>query len=283
MSAELAERAAALRAAAEGAPAPYAPFETPPPDVSPEEIEAEFARDVGDIDVARWRARWPNFGPAEFACRAPTRAQGRGRIYMDERVLDAVQRLRRSLAQPLIVTSGYRTPRYNLALSRRGAAKRSYHMLGLAIDIRVDNVDPERLIAAARDRGQVGAHPARGVGRYPRENFVHLDWRPRRAVEWGAPFPARDTPSGPDPNEAAAVAEAERDSRAVKGGAGAVIAGGAGAGAIEATRIVEAPWITPELAFKLASAGAGVAALTVALYLGVRHGGDLKRWVWPRS
>jgi uncharacterized protein YcbK (DUF882 family) len=69
------------------------------------------------------------------------------------------------------VISGYRSPATNAMLRSRGngVAKRSLHMDGRAIDVRLDGVPLKRLRSAAMSvrRG--------GVGYYPRSNFVHLD------------------------------------------------------------------------------------------------------------
>lgn len=75
-------------------------------------------------------------------------------------------------AQPVQVISGYRSPRTNEALRQSGGggvAKRSLHMDGLAMDIRMPGVDLARLRDAAW-RLQAG-----GVGYYPGSDFVHVD------------------------------------------------------------------------------------------------------------
>jgi uncharacterized protein YcbK (DUF882 family) len=77
------------------------------------------------------------------------------------------------------VISGYRSPKTNQRLASRssGVAKRSFHMRGMAIDVRIPGVSTSALrdAAVAMRRG--------GVGYYPRDRFVHLDiGRPR---QWG--------------------------------------------------------------------------------------------------
>jgi uncharacterized protein YcbK (DUF882 family) len=74
------------------------------------------------------------------------------------------------------VISGYRSPATNAMLRRNnpGVAKRSLHMQGRAIDVRLSDVDTRALRKAAL------ALKAGGVGYYGRSNFVHLDTgRPR--------------------------------------------------------------------------------------------------------
>lgn len=69
------------------------------------------------------------------------------------------------------IISGYRSPRYNELLRRRGTgvAKHSLHLVGRAVDVRIRSVELDRLRRAALQLR------AGGVGFYPRSNFVHLD------------------------------------------------------------------------------------------------------------
>ncbi len=69
------------------------------------------------------------------------------------------------------VISGYRSPATNAMLrsASRKVAKRSLHMQGRAIDVRVQGLDAVLLRNAATSMGRGG------VGYYPDSNFVHLD------------------------------------------------------------------------------------------------------------
>jgi uncharacterized protein YcbK (DUF882 family) len=69
------------------------------------------------------------------------------------------------------VVSGYRSPNTNAALRAKsnGVAKRSLHMQGRAIDVRLTGVDTAQLREAAL------ALRGGGVGYYPKSGFVHLD------------------------------------------------------------------------------------------------------------
>ncbi len=69
------------------------------------------------------------------------------------------------------VISGYRSPASNakLAAASTGVAKRSLHMDGKAIDIRIPGVALSNLHKAAK------ALQGGGVGYYAQSNFVHMD------------------------------------------------------------------------------------------------------------
>ena len=73
--------------------------------------------------------------------------------------------------EPFGVISGYRSPATNAALasSNNGVAKRSLHMQGMAIDIRLPSVRLRDLRDAAKSLR------AGGVGYYPKSSFVHID------------------------------------------------------------------------------------------------------------
>jgi len=97
---------------------------------------------------------------------------------IDLRLLDRLHRLRRDMrsSMPFEVISGYRTPATNAALRRksRAVAKNSYHMRGMAIDVRL----PGRGITQLRHAALL--QRAGGVGYYPDSSFIHLDVGPLR-------------------------------------------------------------------------------------------------------
>lgn len=92
---------------------------------------------------------------------------------MDERLLDLLYNIQTTLdtREPLHVISGFRSQESNAMLAKlgHGVAKRSLHLQGEAIDIRVPGRDLARVrkVALALQGG--------GVGYYPRSNFVHVD------------------------------------------------------------------------------------------------------------
>jgi uncharacterized protein YcbK (DUF882 family) len=69
------------------------------------------------------------------------------------------------------IISGYRSPKTNQQLRKKstGVAKRSLHMQGKAIDIRLRGVATKQLRDIAKNM-KIG-----GVGYYRRSDFIHLD------------------------------------------------------------------------------------------------------------
>lgn len=69
------------------------------------------------------------------------------------------------------IISGYRSPQTNAMLRNNstGVAKKSHHMTGSALDIRLTYLETSKLrdIAQSLKRG--------GVGYYPKSDFVHID------------------------------------------------------------------------------------------------------------
>jgi uncharacterized protein YcbK (DUF882 family) len=92
---------------------------------------------------------------------------------IDLRLLDLLYALQLTLRTrtSFEVISGYRSPATNamLASASDGVAKKSLHMQGMAIDIRLADRRLSTLREAAL-RLQAG-----GVGYYPRPDFVHVD------------------------------------------------------------------------------------------------------------
>jgi uncharacterized protein YcbK (DUF882 family) len=98
---------------------------------------------------------------------------------IDPRLLDLVHQLCLVMdhQKPVHVISGYRSPQTNAMLARRskGVAKNSYHIKGMAIDLRLPDRELEHVRAAAL------ALAGGGVGFYPESQFVHMDTGPVRA------------------------------------------------------------------------------------------------------
>jgi uncharacterized protein YcbK (DUF882 family) len=100
---------------------------------------------------------------------------------IDRTLLDALYQLANLFDHPgeFQVISGFRSPKTNAQLRKKsgGVAKKSYHMQGRAIDVRLTGARTADLAKAARSLN-VG-----GVGFYPRSDFIHLDTGPVRS--WG--------------------------------------------------------------------------------------------------
>ena len=93
---------------------------------------------------------------------------------IDPQLFHLLHHVRRELGvqTPFQVISGYRSPKTNETLRTTrggGVARRSLHMDGKAIDVRLAGVPLQDLRDAALSLQQGG------VGFYPRDQFVHLD------------------------------------------------------------------------------------------------------------
>ena len=97
------------------------------------------------------------------------------RVEMDPALLDVIYDVRESLGSSgtYQIISAYRSPKTNEMLRNRsassGVARKSQHVLGKAIDVRLEGVDTAELRDAAI-RLQRG-----GVGYYENSDFVHMD------------------------------------------------------------------------------------------------------------
>ncbi|GIX15037.1 MAG: hypothetical protein KatS3mg118_2996 [Paracoccaceae bacterium] len=102
-------------------------------------------------------------------------------IAFDPRAIDIMAAAHRLMdtTEPYNVISGYRSKVTNAMLRsrNRGVASNSYHMKGMAADVRLRSRSVGQMYAAA-----MACH-AGGVGKYTRSNFVHMDCGPVRT--WG--------------------------------------------------------------------------------------------------
>lgn len=108
---------------------------------------------------------WPHFADAELNCRCC------GAHRMAPGFMARLERLRVAFGKPLALTSAYRCPEHNAAVS--GTGRSGPHTTGQAVDIPVKGGEVRTLIALAIAHGftgiglkQKGPHAGR---------FVHLD------------------------------------------------------------------------------------------------------------
>jgi hypothetical protein len=97
--------------------------------------------------------------------------------HMDTRLVAVLTNVaNRFSAKRIEVVSGYRSPKYNLMLRKKGhqVARHSQHMEGNAVDFRIRGVATKDILHYVRSL-HVG-----GVGFYPHSQFVHSDTGPVR-------------------------------------------------------------------------------------------------------
>ena len=109
---------------------------------------------------------WKYFTLEEFACRHC----GENRIQLPW--VDELDQLRDQAGFPFIISSGYRCPVHNQAVSSTGP--NGPHTTGWATDIRVDRARAHRLLGLALQAGIPGI----GVQQKGSSRFIHLDRLP---------------------------------------------------------------------------------------------------------
>lgn len=121
---------------------------------------------------------WDNYAPEfthdEFACKHT------GECEMREDFMDALHRLRMHYGKPMVITSGYRSPRHPIEASKQ---KPGAHTMGIACDIAVSGENAMALLHLALAHGFTGI----GVNQRGSSRFIHLDMG---TVADGLPRPA---------------------------------------------------------------------------------------------
>ena len=121
---------------------------------------------------------WPHFSEEELCCRC-----GCGLHAMDRTFMAWVEHVRERYGQPMHVSSAFRCPDHNAAVSSTG--RQGPHTTGKAIDIRIYGRQAHQLMTYALHAGVFGLGVAqRGLRA---ERFVHLDML--LAVETQGPRP----------------------------------------------------------------------------------------------
>ncbi|MGD8174784.1 YcbK family protein [Marinimicrobium sp. ARAG 43.8] len=121
-----------------------------------------------DID---W-SQYPDFTPDEFRCKET------GELNVDDDFLIRLQALRTEYGQPMIITSGYRSPQHSIEAEKSTPGQ---HANGIAVDVRTQGNNAWDLVALAVQHGFYGIGVSQKNGK-PR--FIHLDTRPhaQRAI-----------------------------------------------------------------------------------------------------
>ena len=109
-----------------------------------------------------------HFSRSELQCRCC------GRLQIDSRLLDGLEKLRALAGVPVMIHAGYRCPRHNQEV---GGVPHSEHTLGLAADIALPGLSLQRMYELAL---QVPQFAQGGIGVYD-GGFLHVDVREHRA------------------------------------------------------------------------------------------------------
>lgn len=120
-----------------------------------------------------------NFSLHEFRCKDGTDVPNELIDHVRE-LAENLQVLRDHIQKPIIVISGYRSPKYNRKI---GGARRSQHMSAKAADIIVKDMTPDEVKAEIVQLIKDGKMKKGGVGLYT--TFTHYDVRGRNARWYG--------------------------------------------------------------------------------------------------
>ena len=118
---------------------------------------------INDIIIA------PHFNLSEFACPCCQK------VMLHPKLLEKLEKLREIIEKPIHITSGYRCFSYNRKV---GGVANSYHLIGLAADIKVTEINLIKLLGYAEEIGFAG------IGFYEKKHFLHLDVRPTSRTRW---------------------------------------------------------------------------------------------------
>jgi hypothetical protein len=124
-------------------------------------------RSVHDIPEGFWR--WPHIDPAsEWACK------GDGTLIVVPDYMDRFEALRTVLGRPLHITSGYRSPAYNLKVAKTG--EKGPHTTGRAADISIATTrEVFQIVQAAQQLGFTGIGISCETGAPGKSRFIHVD------------------------------------------------------------------------------------------------------------
>jgi zinc D-Ala-D-Ala carboxypeptidase len=112
-------------------------------------------------------SKWPNFTLDELKCKCG--ACGSTGEEMNPDFMDMLQALRTFVNFPMHITSGYRCPAHNAAISHSGSD--GVHTTGSAADVAIRGEQAYLLVKAALNMGFTGI----GIDQQGLSRFVHLD------------------------------------------------------------------------------------------------------------
>ena len=98
-------------------------------------LQKELKRVTEERDILKMTAAY--FKVREFACQ-----DGSQVVFIDDYLIFILDILRNQVGKPVYINSGYRTPTRNKAV---GGAKYSYHMRGMAADIRIEGMTAKEI------------------------------------------------------------------------------------------------------------------------------------------
>lgn len=109
----------------------------------------------------------PHFNSNEFDCK--------NHKCCDETIIDSelvaiLEKIRGHFGKPVRINSAYRCAKHNKEV---GGSNNSYHLKGMAADIRISGVKPIEIAKYAESAG------VKGIGLYP--SFVHVDTRDKKS------------------------------------------------------------------------------------------------------
>ena len=114
----------------------------------------------GNVQLAR------HFKVREFACK-----DGSQVVFIDSYLVSILDILRNQVGKPVIINSGYRTPTRNKEV---GGAKYSYHMRGMAADIRIKGMTAKEIA------NKLNAIIPDECGIIVYSTWVHIDTRTKK-------------------------------------------------------------------------------------------------------
>ena len=116
-----------------------------------------------------------NFNYKDFTCKCPS-CKGGGEYKIHLGLVGVLEMISSHFKQKPRIISGYRCEDSTEKIT---GTKRSLHTLGKAAHIVIDGVPLAQLYKFVREIPEI-----KGLGLYPKDNFIHIDTRAGDRVEW---------------------------------------------------------------------------------------------------